>query len=155
MKKNILKSERGSITVYVIITMLFFTVFIMSIFIMNSRKYATQLEANANVQELYSKQNSTELFNAHFADDADKIPIYTKEQLLQIGSDQRIYIPQTKKIYYFTAENDKYVIQNNITGLTSTEVSANNSKISNYVENFGTLDEYYSFSGTNIIKNDD
>ena len=153
MKKNRLIDERGSITVYVIKTMLFFTAFIISIFIMNSRKYAAQLEANANVQELYSKQNSQVLFNAHFAAEADKIPIYTKDQLLQIGLGKRIYIPQTKKIYYFVAENDKYIIQNNITGLTETEVTANNAKLSDYVENFGTLSNYYSFRGTNIIKN--
>ena len=48
MTKNI-KSEKGSITIYVIVTMLFFTVFIMSIYIMNNRKYVAKRTKEINL----------------------------------------------------------------------------------------------------------
>ena len=87
-----LKNEKGSITIYVIITMLFFSVFIMSIYII------------------------------------------TREQLLSIGSEDRIYIAQEKKIYKFTKEPDKYILKNNITNLTSQDVSSLSTKLL-YVKN--------------------
>lgn len=132
MKK--LKNEKGSITIYVIITMLFFSVFIMSIYIINSRKFATQLEANADVKSIYEKDGAEKTYVSHFAADDEEIPIYTREQLLSIGSEDRIYVAQEKKIYKFTKEPDKYVLKNNITNLTSQDVSSLSTKLL-YVKN--------------------
>ncbi len=129
-----LKNEKGSITIYVIITMLFFSVFIMSIYIINSRKFATQLEANADVKSIYEKDGAEKTYVSHFAADDEEIPIYTREQLLSIGSEDRVYIAQEKKIYKFTKEPDKYVLKNNITNLTSQDVSSLSTKLL-YVKN--------------------
>ena len=129
-----LKNEKGSITIYVIITMLFFSVFIMSIYIINSRKFATQLEANADVKSIYEKGGAEKTYVSHFAADDEEIPIYTRELLLSIGSEDRIYIAQEKKIYKFTKEPDKYILKNNITNLTSQDVSSLSTKLL-YVKN--------------------
>ena len=129
-----LKNEKGSITIYVIITMLFFSVFIMSIYIINSRKFATQLEANADVKSIYEKDGAEKTYVSHFAADDEEIPIYTREQLLSIGSEDRVYIAQEKKIYKFTKEPEKYVLKNNITNLTSQDVSSLSTKLL-YVKN--------------------
>lgn len=154
--KNKIRNEKGSITLYVIITMLFFSVFIMSIYIMNSRKYESQLEANTKVKEIYAKKSAEDVFNTHFAGEDEKIPIYTADQLLSIGSGKSVYIPQTNKIYIFTEENDKYVIKNNITGLTNEDISEINTSKYNYIENYGVYNEYYvreSSDGIYILKN--
>ncbi len=131
---NKLKNEKGSITIYVIITMLFFSVFIMSIYIINSRKFATQLQANADAKVIYEKEGAENTYLSHFAADDEEIPIYTREQLLSIGTGDRIYISQEKRIYKFTKEPDKYVIKNNISDLTSQDISSLSTKLM-YVKN--------------------
>ncbi len=142
-----IKSEKGSITLYVIITMLFFTVFIMSIYIINSRKFATQLEANADIKAIYEKGGAEKKFNSYFASPDEEIPIYTENQLLSIGSGENIYIPQEKKIYTFVSEPEKYVIKNNITGITSSHIASLRTKLV-YVKNNAD----YSIFGMDLLK---
>lgn len=151
--RNKIRSEKGSITVYVIITMLFFSVFIMSIYIMNSRKYEAQLEAHTKVTEIYEQEGAEELFSEHFASEDEKIPIYTADQLLSIGTGDCIYIPQEKKMYIFVDEVDKYVIENNITGLNPTTLNGMKEKIQRLVENYGTGEGNYLAGTENVLKN--
>lgn len=153
-RKNILNSERGSITIYVIITMLFFSVFIMSIYIINSRKYETQLEANAKVKAIYEKESATQEFNSRFASEDEKIPIYTEEQLLKIGSGECIYIPQEEKMYFFVNDRDKYIIKNNITGLNRNTVLGMLEKFTFSIENYGSGENQYHINGTEMLKNE-
>lgn len=151
--KNILKSEVGSITIYVIITMLFFSVFIMSIYIINSRKFETQLEANAKVKAIYEKEDATQVFSENFGAEDEKIPIYTEDQLLKIGSGECIYIPQENKMYFFVDEQDKYIIKNNITGLNQNAINGMKEKFTLLIENYSSRDGDYIINDTSMLKN--
>lgn len=152
-KKNIIKREKGSITVYVLITMLFFSVFIMSIYVINSRKFETQLEANAKVKAIYEKENATKVFNEQFAAEDEKIPIYTEEQLMKIGSGDCIYIPQEDKMYFFVDEQDKYIIKNNITGLNQNDINKIKEKFTLLIENYSSARGDYIINNSNMLKN--
>ena len=133
--------------------MLFFSVFIMSIYVINSRKFETQLEANAKVKAIYEKESATKVFNEQFAAEDEKIPIYTEEQLMKIGSGDCIYIPQEDKMYFFVDEQDKYIIKNNITGLNQNDINKMKEKFTLLIENYSSARGDYIINNSNMLKN--
>lgn len=53
-KKLNLKSQKGAITLYVLMAMLFFSAFLTGVYVMNLRKNATQQEYIEIIQEHYN-----------------------------------------------------------------------------------------------------
>lgn len=96
------KSEKGAVTLVVLIGMLFLTVFLMSVYIKISNEAQGSLETTKQIAEQYNNIEDGELiYDSYFAN-TDIIPIYTVEQLKKIGSNEKILIDE--KIYTFSPD---------------------------------------------------
>lgn len=96
------KSEKGAITLVVLVGMLFLTVFLMSIYIQLSNKAQDSAETTKQIAEQYNNLGeANNIYNNYFAN-TDIVPIYTKEQLAKIGSGEEILIDG--KIYTFSTD---------------------------------------------------
>lgn len=109
MKK--LRSEKGAITILVLVSMLFMVSFLISSYIVVSNKIKTQKEIIAQTKNLYENYNLEEIYNSYFGKNI--IPIYTPEQFKKIGTDEYVNIEQIGKRYKFS-RNAHYVLMNDI-----------------------------------------
>lgn len=105
------KSEKGAITFVVLIGMLFLTAFLMSVYIGIANKAQNSAETTKQIQEQYNNLNEANtIYESYFAN-TDIIPIYTKEQLAKIGSEEQALI--NNKVYTFSVDG-YYTIQNDL-----------------------------------------
>lgn len=112
MKK--IKSENGVITMITLVTVLFMISFLISSYIIVANKVKTQKEMLAETKAIYEpKSTMEEIYNSYFSNE-NIIPIYTVEQLLNMGSGQQnVYI--NGKYYNFTNdENTIYMLMNDL-----------------------------------------
>lgn len=109
-----LRNQKGSVVVYVLITMMVFTIICIGIFIKSSNKQQMQMETLDKLQELYSSdENVEDVYKKHIG--GDVIPIYTQEQFLAIGSDESLTI--NNSVYKLSKGNTYYLQSNiNVTG---------------------------------------
>lgn len=106
-----LKSERGAIALIVLVTMLFLTAFLMTMFLNVANKAQTSAETTEQIKQKYNNLDDTEIiYQSYFADE-NVIPIYTVEQLKEIGSGKQIEI--NGKIYTFATEG-YYVLETDL-----------------------------------------
>lgn len=120
-----LKSEKGSVIVYVLITMIVFTIICVAIFIRSSNKQQMQIETLDKLQELYaSDETAEEVYKKHIG--GEVVPIYTQEQFLAIGSDSVMTINNT---VYKLSKGITYYLQSNI------NVTGNATNIINMIKN--------------------
>lgn len=97
--KNV-KSEKGAITILVLVSVLFMVSFLISAYVIIANKVQTQKEIIADTKIVYeSNLNMEETYNLYFSND-EIIPIYTVSQLLSIGTEKCITI--NGKIYTFS-----------------------------------------------------
>ena len=89
MKK--LKSENGAIAIIVLVSVLFLTMFLISSYMVISNKLKTQKEVIDQTRQIYENYDLAEIYNSFFNNGA--IPIYSKEQYLKIGSNEKVMIP--------------------------------------------------------------
>lgn len=109
MKK--LKSEKGAITIIVLVSVLFFVSFLISSYVIIANKVQTQKEIIKETKKIYEPTMSMEeTYNRYFINDG-VIPIYTAKQLLNIGTGNRINIKG--KIYTFS-NNASYILEDNL-----------------------------------------
>ena len=109
-----LKNENGVITMITLITVLFMVSFLISSYIIIANKVKTQKEMMAETKSIYEpKASMEEVYNSYFASE-NIIPIYTVEQLLNVGSGQQnVYI--NGKYYDFNNdENTVYMLMNEL-----------------------------------------
>jgi len=110
MKK--LKSENGAITIIVIVSVLFFVSFLISSYVIIANKVQTQKEIIAETKKVYETTSSMEdIYNSYFSND-EIIPIYTVEQLLSIGEEDK-QISIDGKYYTFTNASS-YILKNDL-----------------------------------------
>lgn len=110
MKANI-KSEKGAITLVVLIGMLFLTAFLMSMYIQIANRAQNSAETTKQIQEQYNNlDEANTIYDSYFAN-SEVIPIYTKEQLAKIGSGEQVLI--NSKVYTFSTDG-YYIIQNDL-----------------------------------------
>lgn len=108
-----LKSEKGAITLVVLVTMLFLIAFLMTLFLRVANKAQISAETTEQIKQKYNNLDEEDiLYQSYFADE-EVIPIYTVEQLKKMGSGEQVEIEQEKKIYTF-ANDGYYVLKNNI-----------------------------------------
>ena len=81
MEKNVLKAQTGAISVFVMISMMFFVVTIIGVYMISSKRAQSQTEAVEITQEIYNQIDAQSLYESKIAGTTDVIPIYTKEQL--------------------------------------------------------------------------
>lgn len=105
------KSQKGAITLIVLVTMLFLITFLMTMYIRISNKAQTSAETTKQIAEKYNNVGEAEtIYNSYFAE-SDVIPIYTKEQLKKIGSGEQVKV--NGKIYTFT-NNGYYTLMSDL-----------------------------------------
>lgn len=111
--KNV-KSEKGAITILVLISVLSFVAFLISSYVIVSNKAKSQKEIVEQTKEIYStKESMEEIYNSYFAN-SEIIPIYTVEQFLKIGNNQDVVInEENSKIYNFS-DDGVYVLMNDL-----------------------------------------
>lgn len=116
-----LKSEKGSVVVYVLVTMMVFTIICIAIFIRSSNKQQMQIETLDKLQEVYSStQTAEEVYKKHIG--GEVIPIYTEAQFLAIGSDAIVTISNktyklSKGLTYYLQSNINITSNNNATNI--------------------------------------
>lgn len=102
-----MKSEKGAISAFALMSMAFFLIFIVSIFIYFARRESTQAETLRLLADKYNDKTEEDVVSTLVSNEADVVPIYTLEQLKEIGSDKYITIPQADgKIYKFSRQED-------------------------------------------------
>lgn len=107
-----MKNKRGSITLFVLFSGLFFIMFLSTILMYGSIKRQTEIEATKKTEEIYGSQDKDEIYNSYFGEGA--VPIYTKDQLFKIASGQNVQINEEGgKIYKFEADSI-YVLKNDL-----------------------------------------
>ena len=109
-----LKNERGAVTLLVLVTILFFVTFLMTTYILISNKAKTEIEITAETRRIYetSEEEKEAIYNSYFGDNI--IPIYTVEQLKQIGSNNKIQINEAGGRIYTFSDNATYVLMNDL-----------------------------------------
>ena len=111
MKK--LRNEKGAITMITLLTILFMVSFLMTSYTLIANKVKTQKEILAETKAIYEPKSTMEEIYNSFTTIDNIIPIYTVEQLLSIGNDQKINI--NRKIYTFgNDENTTYLLKNDL-----------------------------------------
>ncbi len=106
------KSERGAITLFVLIAMLAFIAFLTTMFMIGSVKRQAQAEASKQTGAIYSERDADTMYGEYFGEGA--IPIYTVEQLAQICSGNDVAISEENgKIYKFTSDA-VYILMNDL-----------------------------------------
>lgn len=104
------KSQNGAITLIVLVSMLFLTAFLMSMYIGIANKARTSAETTKQIAEKYNNiEEVNVIYNSYFSD-SEIIPIYTREHLEKIGSGEQITINEKKYTFatdgYYTLQND-------------------------------------------------
>ena len=104
-------SEKGAITILVLVSMLFMVSFLITAEVIASNKVKSQKSILDRTRQIYESDKSMEeIYNMHIAD-SDIIPIYTEEQLLNVGSNEGMMV--NGKFYTFY-DDSVYVLMNDI-----------------------------------------
>lgn len=104
-----LKNQKGAISVFVLLAMLFFLVFIMSAYAVTARKVQTQTLSLSQLQYYYRKDADTIAATKYAS--SSNIPIYNYEQLKLAGTNN--YAVVDNKVYLFKSDAT-YQLKSNI-----------------------------------------
>lgn len=125
MQKIKLKSQKGAISLFVMLSMLFFLMFMLGAYTIVSRRNQAQIEATTQLRTIYSSSatDQTSKYNEKFAKTDEVIPISNATEFSLIGTgnsfskDGKIYTCEATKKYQLT--NDIIIdIDNDIVGKT-------------------------------------
>ncbi|MCL2341832.1 MAG: LamG domain-containing protein [Firmicutes bacterium] len=106
------KSEKGAVTLLVLVTMLFFVAFLITTYMILANKARSQKEVTDQTRQIYNSVSAEEAYRSYFGDNI--VPIYTKEQLFDIGTNKQVQVSEAGgKIYNFVA-NATYVLMSNL-----------------------------------------
>ena len=96
MKKS--KEERGSVTLYVVISMMFFLIMVVGIYVSSTNKVQTQQKEIAEIQKSYETEDINTLYNEKYYS-SNYIEVQTFEDLQNAVNDDNIrYIKMTENI---------------------------------------------------------
>lgn len=118
MKKMNIKNQKGAISLFVMLSMMFFLIFVVSVYTFVSRRSQTQAMTVDELQSIYKKDALAMSNERAPIDSTEVIPIYNLEQFKLIGTDQ--YVEVNGKIYMFgknntaTGKKYSYILKNNI-----------------------------------------
>ncbi len=63
--KSKMKEQKGSITAFVLISMLFFTIIVMALYINTSNKVQAQQKEIEKIQRTYKKEDMNQIYEEH------------------------------------------------------------------------------------------
>ena len=118
MKKNI-KNQRGAVSIFVLMSMMFFLAFMLGAFTLVNRRNAAQVEALSETQKIYAtKTSAKDYYNSIFANESSIVQIRNSEQLHKV---KYVYDNNLEEKYlidgkiYTYKKDAKYALGNNIT----------------------------------------
>lgn len=106
-----MKKERGAITLFVIMGMLFFIIALINIYVMSVNRKQSQLQILEQANGEYD-ENAEDIYQSYFGEDL--VNIYNVDQLLSIGSNQNIQVNEEGGKIYNYRTNGTYVLRNNL-----------------------------------------
>lgn len=117
--KNNIKNQKGAISLFVLLSMMFFLAFMLGAFTLVNRKNAVQIESLAETKRIYSnKASAKDQYDAIFVSSSNSlVPITNIDQLQKVksasdGTSRYKYLINGK---IYTYEKDAtYVLQNDI-----------------------------------------
>jgi hypothetical protein len=122
MKNKLLKSQKGAISLYVMLSMLFFLMFMLGAYTIVSRKNQSQVKATTQLRSLYAVTDTelTNKYKSKFADADEVIPISNTTEITIIGTGNsfekngKIYKCDSTKSYQITNDIiiDRTIIPN-------------------------------------------
>lgn len=129
--KNRLKNQKGVISVFAMLAMLFFLLFILGSYLAVSRSNRTQKEANEEVLKIYSTEvNAQDVYDSMITTSYEVVPIYTYEQADCIGNSQ-VFWAINGKIYDFqNKSHDLFELKTNLNIPFRKDSNANSYKYS-------------------------
>lgn len=111
--KNV-KSEKGAITILVLVSVLFMVSFLISAYVIIANKVQTQKEIISETKSIYEdKATMEEVYNSYFSN-SNAVPIYTAEQLLMMGNGTKNVNINGKYYDFNNDESTTYVLMNDI-----------------------------------------
>ena len=107
------KNENGAISIFVILSMMFFLVSVLGIFKLISNTNITQSSTLSELKKIYAKEPD-DIYESKIAKQNEEIPIYNEEQFLKIGSGDLVEI--NGRVYEFGDPDDgyNYVLKDNV-----------------------------------------
>lgn len=112
MKKKDLKNQKGAISIFVLMAMLFFLVTMLGVYTITSKRAQTQTESVELVKEKYYTEGEEQvLYQQKVSNATNNLPIYTKEQLWSVGTGKKVEMEGT--VYTFAAAAT-YELKNDI-----------------------------------------
>lgn len=86
MKKKY-KSQKGAITLFILIALLFFIIALINLYIITANRANKQIETTKQTIDIYGKNidQIEDLYKSYFGD-GNVIPIYTAEQLQKLAT---------------------------------------------------------------------
>ena len=106
-----MKKEKGAITLFVLLAMMFFVMALVSLFLVASSRAKLEKQITGQIQDSYQEDANT-VYNSYFG--GEVVPIYTAEQLLKIGSGEKIRINEENGKIYTFSKDATYVLKNNL-----------------------------------------
>lgn len=158
-----IKNQKGAISLFVMLSMLFFLAFMLGAFSLVNRRNATQVEALKETKEIYSSGASAkDTYDAIVSNSNSVVPISTKEQLAKAieieGTTTTANYIVNGKLYTYQ-KNASYVLQNDIILDLNTELNEKNASSGVKVYDYALYSSKYKIdaNGHSIyyIKNDD
>lgn len=115
MKKIFYRSSKGAISVFVLMSMLFFLFATIGIFSIISKRAQTQTESLGDLRtKYYNEGYENQIISNRIANPEILIPVYSSEQLLAIGTPNKT-IEIDGEIYDFSqTDYSKYELKNDI-----------------------------------------
>ena len=119
MKKYSIKKQRGAISLFVLLSMMFFLTFMLGAFTLVNRRNAMQAETLEETQKIYSsKPSAADQYDEIFSSESSYVPITNFEQLKKVktvydNNSEEKYLIDGKVYTYKRTAN--YLLKNNIT----------------------------------------
>lgn len=146
-----LNNQKGAISIFTVLAMIFFLMFILGAFIFASRRSQTQAQSLSDLRSVY-KQNANEIYEDMVINSTeDTIPIYAEKDFFEIGNNVIREINGKNYLFNNTAN---YVFQNDIkidllSNITPTYIPKDYTIYTNdFNVSEGSYDVYYMYDET-------
>lgn len=110
--KNI-KSEKGAITILVLVSVLFMLSFLISSYVIIANKVQEQKEIIVQTRSVYGNYDLDEIYDSYF-NNGEVVPIYDTNQLFKLGTNVNGTIKQMNNKIYTFSNTGKYILMEDL-----------------------------------------
>ena len=132
MQKKNISSQKGAISLFVMLSMLFFLMFMLGVYTIVSRRNRAQIQATTQLRTIYSEaaMDQTSKYNEKFANSDEVIPISNAKEFSMIGTGNNFW--KNGKIYT-CASDRKYQLSNDIIIDIDNDIAGKNFDFNEYL----------------------